>query len=452
MITIEKKEIVFSVDDSDEEKNIILKMEEDGDEDETNVVPSNLTKKIVEPIYLSKIADDFKKCTLVKDIKKQNIYLSHMDEEISFDEGRHVYLLHDKSKEFAISVTGFCKKEIHNNEFNGPKIIRNMNMNEEDDEYDMHVLKAIEWKYSALFGSLFHAIIEYFFDNIVNKCSHDECRNQSYNKEAYYNSRIDDTHRYYMSINKLSQTIIPSEKFPLRPRMPCLYTLEYYESFIKTILCYDNFVEFFKNNSRFNIDGRLHKKDILKTMEHAFFILRSPLSKSVINYRRIFVDVPFETSIDNIIRNKFGIGTYLSDLESHMESFRNVLIHLPLKECCDIRPEYIVFNEEQGLAGSVDLTMRSRIDPDKLFVYDWKTCKKIFNSFRRNNAQTIQLFDYSCQLHTYANLINKNSKYDINLFVVNITHTDSCIYNVKNYMTCMCGDIFSKFKKSLVSL
>lgn len=441
---IKTENIVLVDDDDDEEKKIILKMEDD-DYEELKIEKS-------EPIDIQRLEADFRSCILYQSLKKQSVYLSHQDTEISFDEGRHIYLLHNKAKEFGISVTGFCKKEIHNSEFNGPKLIRNMVINIEEDEYDMHVYKAIEWKYAALFGSLFHAIVEYFFENIVNGCTHPRCKQQQYNIDAYTDSRLDDTHQYFLSIGKCSQSIFPSEKFPPKPKMPCCNTLLYFDDFVDTILRYENFQEFFNNNHRFNINSHTHKRDILKTMEQAFFVNRMPLSQGVLKYRRVFANVPFETSIDNIVYNKFGIGTYIHDLRCHLQSFRNVLFHLPLKECCDIRPEYIVFNENHGLAGSVDLTMRLRADPNTLFIYDWKTCKKIFSSFRRNNEQTSQLFDYACQLHTYANLIQlPTPKYNISLFVVNITHTDSCVYNVKSHRICTCREIFSRFRKPLVS-
>ena len=451
-------------DDDDEE--IILRMEED-DEEEENEKKKEYIKEESSKIHkeeedneieilkkndILKLKENFRTCKLFENIKKQSVYLSYKDINISFDEARHVYLLHEKSKEFAVSVTGFCKKEIHNNEFNGSKIIRNMKIEDEEDvEFDLHVAKAIEWKYAALFGSLFHAIIEYFFNQIVNGCTHTKCKNQNYNIEAYKNLRLDDTHQYYMSMDKFSQTLEPSKIFPQKPVLPCLMTLEYYEDFVDTVLCYENFVEFFKNNHRFNLEARSNKKEILRTMEQTFYINRSPLSLSAIKYRRNFIDIPFETSIDKIIYHKYGIGTYMHDLKCHLMSFRNVLHHLPINECFDIRPEYIVFSEEHGLAGSVDLTMRMRNDPNNLFVYDWKTCKKIFNSFRRHHEQTSQLFDYACQLHTYANLMKlSSSKYKISLFVVNVTHTDSCIYNVKSHVTCKCRNIFNKFKKPLL--
>lgn len=399
---------------------------------------------------MDNLKDHFTTCSLIPDLKRQRAYLSLKDTDIAFDEVHHIYLLPHKNIRFPISVTGFCKAEIHGTSFDPVKIIRNVNIHEDwENGFDMHIVKLLEWKYSSVFGSLFHAIIEYFFNFIVNNCKHDECKKQMYNESAYYEYLMDATNTYNLDMNKLSQSIEPSKEFNIVPTMPCRYAVRDFKKFMDIILDKSTFEKFIHNNHRFNMDNEKYIKDIVNTMELAFEG-DSPLKGRTLFYRQKFKDLPYEFEVDKVIAKYYTLDRCIQDLEQHLTSFRQILIHLPLHICCDIFPEYITFDEEKGLAGSVDLTMRSRYDPRHLLIYDWKTCKKIFNTFYRHEENTNQLMEYSCQLHTYANLINKiDPNFTFDLFVVNITSTDSCIYSTKNYQDCKCNNIFENFNMTM---
>lgn len=182
-------------------------------------------------------------------------------------------------------------------------------------------------------------------------------------------------------------------------------------------------------------------------MTMAFDVDKHTLSRAVALYRQEMEDTPYETSIDNIIEKAFRLPNIVTDLQNHLISFRSVLKHLPLAQSCDIWPEYVVYSENSGLAGSVDLCMRDRQDPNHILIYDWKTCKRIFNNFYRNGKSVNQLTEYSCQLHTYANIIKDSSiNCTFDLYVVNVTENDSCIYNTKDYRVCECRNIYKKVK------
>lgn len=423
-----------------------IPVDDDSDNEESERLREILLK------YSARLRQDFMKRKFILDEpKRQRSYLSPADMEIAFNEVAHTYLLPRKKKIFNTSVTAFCKGAIHSSDFNPAKVVRNIALDSDgtDDEYDMHAYKVIEWKYSAVFGSLFHAIIEYFFDKVVNNCPHRACRMQAYAHGAYRDWLVDETNTYNITTDIFSQACQPHTSFANKPVMPCMYALEYFDILTEIVTDDENFAAFIGNNPRYNIDHRLYKKELLNTMEKAFDLERSKLKSTVLRYRTN-KGQSYETAIDNIIHNYFGAGTYLGDLTAHLKSFRSVLSHLPLRECCDIRPEYIVYSEKHGLAGSVDLTMRMRFDPLHLLVYDWKTCKRIFSSFYRAGTQTNQLSDYSCQLHTYANLIReRNQRFKIDLFVVNVTAQDCCIYKTKSYLQCHCHDIFKQFKAPL---
>lgn len=399
---------------------------------------------------MENLKEDFENLFFWSDgCKRQGVYLSPDDTKIAFNESKHLYLLPAKKLTFGTSVTGFCKTQVHGSEFDPASIIRNMQF--EDCDIDMHCYTLIEWKYASLFGSLFHAMVEYFFQRIVNGCNHEECKRQTYDEEAYKNAMTFATNNYYHRLNIDTQCFMPDPALDKDPVLPCQYSLRDYSDFVKTIVEPETFKQFFDNNLRFNVKSEFNMKSIRQTMEEAFVHNQAPLKYSVRNYRKEFNDGPdfdYYNCIYAIIEKHFGVERYRSDLEQHLCSFRNVLRHMPIADSCDIYPEYIAYSEEHGLAGSVDLIMRNRYDPFNLLVYDWKTCKKIFNSFRRNDRQTNQLLDYSCQLHTYANMMyEKDPSLVIELFVVNVTATDSCIYNVKSFEDCsLCRDKYKYFK------
>lgn len=404
---------------------------------------------------MNNLRKHFTTCNLIPEIKRQKAYLSPKDTEIGFDEARHIYLLPDKKLRFPISVTGFCKAVIHDTDFHPDQIIRNTEVNEDHEHnLDMHAARLVEWKYSSVFGSLFHAIVEYFFTYIVNGCAHDECHTQDYNATAYMDWLIDETNSYNLQQGIQSQCLYPDQRFRTEPIMPCRYAVRDFMPFVDTILERDTFAKFLKNHYRFNINNESYIKNIVNTMEKAFDLQNHhsiPLRRSVQHYRAQFKNEAYEWSIDKVITKLYTIERCIEDLRTHLLSFRQVLLHLPLNDCCDIRPEYVAFDEERGLAGSVDLTMRMRHDPQHLLVYDWKTCKQIFKSYRHHKNETNKLMDYSCQLHTYANLMREiNPRFTIDLFIVNITHNDSCIYSVRDFQYCdLCCSKFKNFKREM---
>lgn len=380
------------------------------------------------------------------EVKRQPVYLSLYDTDIVFDEDKHIYSLPRTGKTFAMSVTGFIKNHILHTDFDAVRIIRNTKLDADAAdtcEFDVHAARLIEWKYASVFGSLFHAFVEFFFVHIVNDCPHEECHLQIYNKYAYKSWQIDETNKYNLSFGKCSQVNHAHHKFTDEPKLPCLYALYYYDEFVKIILDYDNFTTFLKNNHRYNIANEFYIKEITNIMERTFEGCN--LKKHILNYRKSLDS--YEAEIDKLLHNIYTTGKYLSDLEAHLRSFRSVLMHIPLHEYFDIRPEYIVFSEVHGIAGSVDLTMRMREDPYSIMVYDWKTCKSIFTNVWDNDEKSTRLEDYACQLHTYANLMkSKDCRFNFRLYVVNVTHTDSCIYNVKDHVFCRCKDIFESFE------
>lgn len=377
---------------------------------------------------------DFTSVVLTEPVKRQAIYLGPHDTEIAFDEDKHIYFVPELKKEFSMSVTGFCKKEIHKSDFNPVEQLQRIRQELDDDgEFDLRVVRAVEWKYAALFGSMFHAIVEYFFNRVVNGCGHPECRAQPYNEQAYSDYLLAETNNYRLASGLCGQASAPDPRFNTQPIMPCLQAVQAYNDFAALITDDDTFAAFLKNNQHYDINTAKYRAELKATLDK--------------------VCTQYEDTLDRVLKARFSVPNYLSELCAHLDRFRVVLQHLPLGQFCDIRPEYVVFSLKQGLAGSVDLTMRSRANPYLLYIYDWKTSRKIFRSFRRDGVEVNQLVDYSCQLHTYANLIRQRyDNYRVELFVVNVNNDVSCIYNVAPHFLCRCHDIFEGFRRSMLTL
>ena len=91
------------------------------------------------------------------------------------------------------------------------------------------------------------------------------------------------------------------------------------------------------------------------------------------------------------------------------------------------RTEWVVFDLEYQLAGSIDMIFQAKKDdPDTLLIYDWKRCKKITktNNFDTGKPPVDHLPDtnywhYCLQLNMYRYILEKNyGKKIIGLFLV----------------------------------
>lgn len=402
--------------------------------------------------FEKELASKFRECCLVQELKYQEPYLAPTDADVIFDECKHIYMLKEKDKRFGISVTGFCKNEIQHSEFDTVRIIRNYLPDNNDQEYDMHALRLIEWKFASVFGSMFHAIIEYFFNNVVNKCQHEECKLSPTDKRIYDSYLLNETHNQNLDNGILSQAPVHNLGYRSNPPIPCNYALNYYNIFVRVVTDANNLKAFLQNNPRYNIHSEFYVKEIENTLENAFDCNKDSLKYGVVKYRKTVSDI-YHTSIYSILDHEYRLADVQAKLDGHLTQFKRILRHLPLDQCFDIRPEYIVHNKERGLAGSVDLTMRLRSNPHHLLVYDWKTCKKIYTTFQRNGQAVNQLLDYSCQLHTYHNLMKDiDQRFRIEMFVVNITPSDGCIYFVNSAYCCECYKIYHDYKQELINV
>lgn len=369
-------------------------------------------------------------CSFIFDtVTVQNTYLSPCDEKCSYNNEEKTYKIRQEDNvKTAYDTIEFFISKVHRIDVsNLTRILRSLDFNYIV-TYDMHMLKCIEWRYQSLFNDMFQNILSYYFQYIVNGCDHEYCQLQSYDMEAYRNCQIDETNRLNLDNSIFSQMIYRHPKFNDEPIMPCIYALEYFDIFCDVVTNVEVF-EYLYNNNRKLFDITLSKNAIVQIMQNTF-------SGFVTDYRKTFPD--YETSFDNIVKDLFNINKYLYDLQRCLSSFRNVLLHIPLRDYFDIQTNYIVYDEERELAGKIFLVMRNRFEPTSLLMYDMQLSNKM---------STALLLDYSCGIHTCANIINKrNPNYDMKLFIINITNMDSFIYNVRNFQTCMCNNIFLNFQ------
>lgn len=87
------------------------------------------------------------------------------------------------------------------------------------------------------------------------------------------------------------------------------------------------------------------------------------------------------------------------------------------------RTEWVVFDEDLDLAGSIDFVARSADTSDEFYIYDWKRCRDIKSTNRFESGfgglPNCNKSHYSIQLNVYRYLLQK--KYDIRvtkLFIV----------------------------------
>ncbi len=125
----------------------------------------------------------------------------------------------------------------------------------------------------------------------------------------------------------------------------------------------------------------------------------------------------------NVSLKKYGIGGKF-DVSTKYESFLNTE--------SGIFPEYLIYNDELGLAGQIDLLVKSRND---IQVLDYKSNRSIdlhsyYNPKTRshqmmqyplNTVEDCNYFHYALQLSTYAYMLQKWNP-DFNVTMLKLVH------------------------------
>jgi len=108
-----------------------------------------------------------------------------------------------------------------------------------------------------------------------------------------------------------------------------------------------------------------------------------------------------------------------TDFKDHLEPYRT---------------EWIVYDEDIKIAGSIDMIFKKTSTNEILEIYDWKRCKEIVKSTNFNKWSTNELIDhipdtnywhYSLQLNGYKYILNKNYNKQITDLYLVCLHPDN---------------------------
>lgn len=100
-----------------------------------------------------------------------------------------------------------------------------------------------------------------------------------------------------------------------------------------------------------------------------------------------------------------------------------------------ICPEYMVFDEDRKLCGTIDMLCSETTEDvhQNLYILDWKT----------NKSMDRALDKYKCQLHIYGRILENKYNVKVKKFsIVHFTHNDYKMYHDSIYHTCCCKQIY----------
>jgi ATP-dependent exoDNAse (exonuclease V) beta subunit len=146
---------------------------------------------------------------------------------------------------------------------------------------------------------------------------------------------------------------------------------------------------------------------------------------------------------------KYYNGVTFDDTSIEFQYFQNFLLDYPFLEA--FRTEWIIFDEELKISGSVDMVFRDT-RTGEYSIYDWKRSKAIeYTSFYNKKAlieclrdvPDTNFYHYSLQLNTYKFLLEKNYGIKIKDLVLVVLHPDN---DSKNYELYPCEDLSDRME------
>lgn len=114
--------------------------------------------------------------------------------------------------------------------------------------------------------------------------------------------------------------------------------------------------------------------------------------------------------------------------------------------------EYIVWDDAFCgnilLAGCIDAIFWANREQREIIIVDWKTNANLRNNYKYNTCVYGSPFDgekndtldkYSCQLHLYARILEKNYNVKVvSQMIVHFSEFEYTVFSVKNYKLCKC--------------
>jgi hypothetical protein len=120
-------------------------------------------------------------------------------------------------------------------------------------------------------------------------------------------------------------------------------------------------------------------------------------------------DYPSELIIEH-----FGYDPIINSFKVVLNQFHK-FYELSFGKLIPIKPEYVVYDEEYGVSGMVDILFYNK-KKNSIQIYDWKTNKALrsYNNFQKmsgifSDIDDCELNVYSLQLNTYKYIIEKNT-------------------------------------------
>ena len=140
-----------------------------------------------------------------------------------------------------------------------------------------------------------------------------------------------------------------------------------------------------------------------------------------------------------------GLGTelhrdielYFNDINIENDSveysyFKNFLKSPHMENLVPFRTEWVIYDEELDLAGSIDMIFRNTLT-NTYVIYDWKRSKEIKfkNDYKENgfypleHVENCNFWHYSLQLNLYRYLLKKNYSLNISSMHLLILHPNN---------------------------
>ncbi len=118
--------------------------------------------------------------------------------------------------------------------------------------------------------------------------------------------------------------------------------------------------------------------------------------------------------------------TTVDGIDAEILMFKNWLCALD-KKYCPFRTEYVIYDEELGIAGTIDMLFK--MEGNHVAIFDWKRSKEIKyrNKYERANSPLTHLEDcnynhYCLQLNLYKYLLEKNYNFIVTEMYLIIIH------------------------------
>lgn len=323
-------------------------------------------------------------------IKTQKSILNHlMDEKIQFEETLHKYnLVDDRSLQFTSVTT--VNASILFGEFSGSHIKSPIEL--------MGTLAA--WKCSALYGTLVHGLLEELFVALYE--TEEKCPLKTITKTAAY-------HQWCKKYNVDGGAAAAATD-----------KLNGYNLLLKHYGGIDKLVSNFERMAR--IDAIQYEKKGIDNLN----------VEDMVNVLTTFVQSQTFTSY--IVDAVSNIVDFFVDPKQNLPMWQD--------DWQLLYPEYIVYDREWAVAGSIDLLLWTNKEKREVAICDWKTNRKDIEGrgyrIQCNNSpfhgDTMnQLEKYHCQLHLYAAILERNYNVTVTHLLIGHIFNGVTIHEVPHY-------------------